>query len=125
MYPFLQRSLRIRSSQIRQFCGFLQKLESNSSVSLHHTQNVVSSGTYSYGCHQGLVFSTWVRFFSSEASFATDHSTSDGLTVQGILANNWNILEENDGDWKSHATAVAQSIHLIKRRLQVRSTFNF
>ncbi|KAK7397120.1 hypothetical protein VNO78_18287 [Psophocarpus tetragonolobus] len=45
-------------------------------------------------------------------------STSDGLTLQAILANNWSILDENDGDWKSHASAIARSIHLIKRRLQ-------
>ncbi|CAJ1869246.1 unnamed protein product [Sphenostylis stenocarpa] len=58
-----------------------------------------------------------IRFWASEAA-ATELSTSDGLTVQRILANNWTILDEHDGDWRSHATAIAQSIHLIKRRLQ-------
>ncbi|XP_014496086.1 peptide chain release factor PrfB2, chloroplastic [Vigna radiata var. radiata] len=58
-----------------------------------------------------------IRFWASEAA-ASEPSTSDGLTVQQILANNWNILDENEGDWKSHATAIAQSIDLIKRRLQ-------
>uniref|UniRef100_K7MZU3 Prokaryotic-type class I peptide chain release factors domain-containing protein n=1 Tax=Glycine max TaxID=3847 RepID=K7MZU3_SOYBN len=73
----------------------------------HNTSNLVPS-----------TGSLQIRFFASEAAAATtEPSTSDGLTVQGILANNWNILDENDGDWKSHATAIAQSIHLIKRRL--------
>lgn len=58
-----------------------------------------------------------IRFWVSDAA-ASEPSTSDGLTVQQILANNWNILDENEGDWKSHATAIAQSINLIKRRLQ-------
>ncbi|BAT86117.1 Peptide chain release factor [Vigna angularis] len=58
-----------------------------------------------------------IRFWASEAA-ASEASTSDGLTVQQILANNWNILDENEGNWKSHATAIAQSIDLIKRRLQ-------
>ncbi|KAL2345617.1 hypothetical protein Fmac_006902 [Flemingia macrophylla] len=57
------------------------------------------------------------RFWASEAA-ATEPSTSDGLTVQGILAHNWTILDESDSDWKSHAAAVARSIDLIKRRLQ-------
>ncbi|KAF7811038.1 peptide chain release factor PrfB2, chloroplastic [Senna tora] len=66
----------------------------------------------------GMVFATQIRFWGSQA--APEQSTSDGLTVDGILASNWTILDENEGDWKSHATAVAQSIHLIKRRLQWR-----
>lgn len=45
-------------------------------------------------------------------------STSDGLTVDGIIAKQWTILNENDIDWKSHAAAIAQSINVIKKRLQ-------
>ncbi|KAL0454650.1 UNVERIFIED_CONTAM: Peptide chain release factor PrfB2, chloroplastic [Sesamum latifolium] len=45
-------------------------------------------------------------------------STSDGLTVEGIIANNWVIYDENESDWKSHAAAIAQSIHLIRKRLR-------
>lgn len=50
---------------------------------------------------------------------ANEPSTSDGLTVEGIIAKDWNILNESENDWKSHAAAIAQSIHLIKKRLQV------
>lgn len=50
---------------------------------------------------------------------ATELSTSDGLTVEGIIANDWTILNESENDWKSHAAAIAQSIHLIKKRWQV------
>jgi peptide chain release factor 2 len=45
-------------------------------------------------------------------------ATCDGLTVERIIANQWPILDENEGDWKSHAAAIAQSIQVIKRRLQ-------
>ncbi|CAI9767966.1 unnamed protein product [Fraxinus pennsylvanica] len=48
---------------------------------------------------------------------AVEKSTSDGLTVEGIIVNVWNIYDENESDWKSHASAIAQSIHLIKTRL--------
>ncbi|KAL9277353.1 hypothetical protein ACSQ67_025106 [Phaseolus vulgaris] len=57
-----------------------------------------------------------IRFWVSKV--AATPSTSDGLTVQKVLASNWNILDENDDDWKSHFAAVAQSINLIKRNLR-------
>ncbi|XP_042056841.1 peptide chain release factor PrfB2, chloroplastic-like [Salvia splendens] len=60
--------------------------------------------------------SNFMRFLSSQA--AAEASTSDGLTVGGIIANNWVIYDENESDWKSHAAAIAQSIHLIKKRLR-------
>lgn len=137
MSIFLRRSLRTRSSninaQIYAFSLFLANSFDSShnhrhfSHSLSHSPRGSYCYGYGYGSHQhqgGVVFSTstWVRFLGSEAAAAaaaTQHSTSDGLTVEGILANNWNILDENESDWKSHATAIAQSIHLIKRRLQV------
>nr|XP_009804606.1 PREDICTED: peptide chain release factor 1-like, mitochondrial isoform X2 [Nicotiana sylvestris] len=61
--------------------------------------------------------STWgVRFLSSEA--VVEPTTTDGLTVEGIIAKNWNIIDESENDWKSHASSIAQSIHLIKKRLK-------
>ncbi|KAJ0979861.1 hypothetical protein J5N97_015335 [Dioscorea zingiberensis] len=64
-------------------------------------------------------FPPWFRWFSSsEASEISEATTSDGLTVDGIVAKGWAILDENEGDWKSHAAAIAQSIQLIKKRLQ-------
>lgn len=56
------------------------------------------------------------RKYGTEA--AVDASTSDGLTVDGIVAGRWAILEEGENDWKSHAAAIAQSIQVIKKRLQ-------
>lgn len=41
------------------------------------------------------------------------------MTVDAIAAKGWAILDEGEGDWKSHAAAIAQSIQLIKKRLQV------
>lgn len=58
-----------------------------------------------------------LRLWSSQA--APEASSSDGLTVEGIVANNWVIYDEDESDWKSHASAIAQSIHLIKKRLRV------
>ncbi|XP_068473949.1 peptide chain release factor PrfB2, chloroplastic isoform X2 [Phaseolus vulgaris] len=129
MTCLLRKSLRTKA-----LSPFLHKLVGNSSES-HHTL----ASTCWFWCHQSShslpqktnpCFSSnsipssrfsnallQIRFWVSEAA-ATEPSTSDGLTVQKILANNWNILDENDGDWKSHAAAVAQSINLIKRRLQ-------
>ncbi|XP_031499032.1 peptide chain release factor PrfB2, chloroplastic [Nymphaea colorata] len=47
-----------------------------------------------------------------------EHRTSDGLTVDDIVARGWPILDENESDWRSHAAAIAQSIQLMKKRLQ-------
>ena len=77
------------------------------------------------GFHQVSGNRRWVRQFGSPAA-AAEASTSDGLTVEGIIAGRWPILDESESDWKSHAAAIAQSIHLIKKRLQVyylKSTF--
>ncbi|XP_051130160.1 peptide chain release factor PrfB2, chloroplastic [Andrographis paniculata] len=63
-----------------------------------------------------LLGSNFSRCLSSQA--AAEASTSDGLTVQGIIVNNWVIYDENESDWKSHASAIAQSIYLIKKRLR-------
>ncbi|KAJ0013473.1 hypothetical protein Pint_19615 [Pistacia integerrima] len=56
------------------------------------------------------------RLFATQA--AIEPSTSDGLTVEAIVANQWIILDESESDWKSHAAAIAQSIKVIKKRLQ-------
>eukprot|EP01018_Ginkgo_biloba_P008750 Gb_09148 [translate_table: standard] len=44
--------------------------------------------------------------------------SAGGLTAEDIVARGWQILEESESDWRSHAAVVAQSILLIKRRLQ-------
>ncbi|KAL7237657.1 hypothetical protein ACSBR2_003876 [Camellia fascicularis] len=76
----------------------------------------VGNSKLSSGSDLGLLNSIHFRLFSSQV--AVEPSTSDGLTVEGIIANQWPILEESESDWKSHASAIAQSIHLIKKRLQ-------
>lgn len=80
--------------------------------------NLPKSAKFLAGYNRRSLISCGVRLFSSQAAAATQTSTSDGLTVEGILANNWTILDESENDWKSHASAIAQSIHLIKKRLQ-------
>ncbi|XP_010414980.1 PREDICTED: peptide chain release factor PrfB2, chloroplastic [Camelina sativa] len=61
-------------------------------------------------------FVSTTRSLSSEAVAVA--STCDGLTVERIIAYQWPILDESESDWKSHAAAIAQSIQVIKRRLQ-------
>ncbi|KAL9450326.1 hypothetical protein AB3S75_012128 [Citrus x aurantiifolia] len=68
------------------------------------------------GSTEVLLFPRGCRWFSTQA--AVEPSTSDGLTVDGIVASQWTILDESEGDWKSHAAAIAQSIQVIKKRLQ-------
>lgn len=68
------------------------------------------------GFHGDLARCSLVRLFGTQA--AQEPSTSDGLTVDRILNSEWPILTEDESDWKSHAAAIAQSIHLIKKRLQ-------
>ncbi|KAK9292323.1 hypothetical protein L1049_020289 [Liquidambar formosana] len=80
------------------------------------SSNLLETVKVPFGSHEGIVPSRWFRFFGSQA--AIEPSTSDGLTVEGILANQWTIHDESESDWKSHAAAIAQSIHLIKKRLQ-------
>lgn len=77
----------------------------------------VKTSNFPSGSPSGLVNSFCFRSFGSRA--AVEPSTSDGLTVEGIVSNQWTILDESESDWKSHASAIAQSIHVIKRRLQV------
>ncbi|KAF6134070.1 hypothetical protein GIB67_005080 [Kingdonia uniflora] len=57
-----------------------------------------------------------IRCFSSQAIM--EHKTCDGLTIENIVSYQWPILDESEGDWKSHAAAISQSIQLIKKRLQ-------
>ncbi|KAK7284425.1 hypothetical protein RJT34_19171 [Clitoria ternatea] len=122
MSCFLRKSLRLKG-----FSLFHHILASSTWFSCRHFSHshslpynntsprfLVPSGSYSNG-----YWSQHNRFWTSETA-ATEPSTSDGLTLQGILSYNWAVLDENDSDWKSHASAIAQSIHLIKRRLQWR-----
>ncbi|GLU03090.1 hypothetical protein SLE2022_203080 [Rubroshorea leprosula] len=92
-------------------------LASHSGVLRRNTAGFVSSllvrANDPSKCKKDLVFS---RQFGTEA--ATESSTSDGLTVEGIVNSRWTILDESESDWKSHAAAIAQSIRVIKKRLQ-------
>nr|CAD1840074.1 unnamed protein product [Ananas comosus var. bracteatus] len=62
-----------------------------------------------------------LRSFSSPATtaaIAEPPRTCDGLTVDAIVGKGWTILDEGESDWRSHATAIAQSVQVIKKRLQ-------
>ncbi|KAL6139156.1 hypothetical protein ACLB2K_064433 [Fragaria x ananassa] len=92
--------------------SFSPKTSRTLSRSLQNLKNSIGSGE-SFGLPStcGLV-----RFYGTQA--AQEPSTSDGLTVDRILNSEWSIHTEDESDWKSHAAAIAQSIHLIKKRLQ-------
>lgn len=92
----------------------LRVFASRSAFSAQKDNSLFSSYYENWGLPYG---SNFVRFWSSEA--AIEASTSDGLTVDAIIANNWVIYDEDESDWKSHASAIAQSIHLVKKRLRV------
>lgn len=69
-----------------------------------------------------------LRSFSSPATtaaaaIAKPPRTCDGLTVDAIVGKGWTILDEGESDWRSHAAAIAQSVQVIKKRLQVRGSF--
>ncbi|KAK1364203.1 PCRF domain-containing protein [Heracleum sosnowskyi] len=93
-----------------------------------HLKNTIQAYGHHSKCNGSILFSlnplkissfcVSERFFGSEAAAATELSSSDGLTVEGIIGNQWPIVEESVSDWKSHASSIAQSIHLIKKRLK-------
>lgn len=91
---------------------------SGSSISRRNFSAVCPNSLPSINCQfrQSPVIFTPFRYFGTEA--VVQPSTADGLTVEAILASNWTILDESESDWKSHAAAIAQSIHLIKKRLK-------
>ncbi|KAK9147033.1 hypothetical protein Sjap_006936 [Stephania japonica] len=76
----------------------------------------------SNGYDRFVANSICTRCFSSQGTAVVEQQpkSCDGLTVDSIVSSGWAILEEGEGDWKSHAAGIAQSIQLIKRRLQWR-----
>lgn len=57
--------------------------------------------------------------FQGPRRLSSQPMTADGLTVDTIASKGWPILDESESDWRSHAAAIAQSVQLIKKRLQV------
>lgn len=130
----LRRSFKISSSIISRYQSistlFLSQSQSDSvpqftnfSTLNNKPQNDASGFEFPSGFSSRWNFSSGFSsrfnnnrlvFFSTQAA-----STSDGLTVDDIVDNQWTILDESECDWKSHASAIAQSIGLIKKRLQV------
>ncbi|PRQ42376.1 putative peptide chain release factor 1, peptide chain release factor 2 [Rosa chinensis] len=110
--------------------SFSPKTSKTLSGSLQNIKNLIASGE-SFGLssnlgvpvvkslcgfHGGIATCSLVRFYGAQA--AQEPSTADGLTVDRILNSEWSIMAEDESDWKSHAAAIAQSVHLIKKRLQ-------
>ncbi|XP_011627360.1 peptide chain release factor PrfB2, chloroplastic [Amborella trichopoda] len=58
----------------------------------------------------------WRHGYSSQLGIK--EKTSDELSVDKIVARCWPILDETEGVWTSHAASIAQSIQLVKKRLQ-------
>lgn len=96
--------------------GFSLLKKTDNGLSVNSLQRLeISSGF----CWDGVFSASYRRLFGSKSQAAAEPSTSDGLTVEDIVAANWTILDEHESDWKSHASAIAQSIHLIKKRLKL------
>lgn len=105
----------ISTSQLRQLWNLSSK---DSIFSSGHPSKLPKTQKFVHGYDQKWPISSGVQFFGSQAAASTEPSTSDGLTVEGIISNRWIILDDSENDWKSHASAIAQSIHLIKKRLR-------
>lgn len=134
-YLILKRSFRrlISSSSSIHFQNPSFKSQCHHFCSSHLKNTIQASGYHSFWkrCRGSVLFSANYlkissfgpseRFFGSGA--AVELSSSDGLTVEGIIAKQWPIVEESVSDWKSHASSIAQSIHLIKKRLKVIVSF--
>ncbi|KAJ3683053.1 hypothetical protein LUZ60_013280 [Juncus effusus] len=113
----------------------LKRSSSTSTISrfffLHHNSSLTSASarsplSYFFSSSKRSVPSDYYaarRWYCSSQSVAApaeieELATSDGLTVDGIVGKGWNIAEESESDWRSHAAAIAQSIQLIKKRSQ-------
>lgn len=127
MVSFLSKasSLLLRSCQnpkpnrnLRCLLSILSSPTPSSSVASSHARRWIP--------RQGAAFreiSRWREFCSREfCSSAAEESQAknlDGMTVDDIVAKEWTVLEEDASDWKSHAAAIALSIQLVKKRMQV------
>ncbi|CAN6467906.1 unnamed protein product [Victoria cruziana] len=132
--PLFRLSLLHRSRQT----SHLSLPHSRNSRSFHVFQSNSSGGRFDFSCsdermengcwelRKGRGFPPWPspfgngrfakREYGSQAE--PEQRTSDGLTVDDIIARGWPILDEDESDWRSHAAAIAQSIQLMKKRLQ-------
>ncbi|CAN1219545.1 Peptide chain release factor PrfB2, chloroplastic [Linum perenne] len=115
----LRRSRRVLATVLNNSSSILKNHEVLVSgfPSILHKASILSSGLSREILSQRRVLRCLGSHAAAEAA-AKVVSTSDGLTVDGIVASNWPILDESENDWKSHAAAIAQSIQVIKRRLQ-------
>ncbi|XP_078160275.1 peptide chain release factor 2 isoform X2 [Carex rostrata] len=68
--------------------------------------------------YRGSSEQRWYCSSPSSVAQVEEPTTSDGLTLEGIASKGWTILDEGESDWRSHAAAIAQSVQLIKKRLQ-------
>lgn len=105
LYSLVQQQYQSFPTPVRKCSILASDLSANSLQRLE-----ISSGFFAANNRQ---------LFGSQSQASAEPSTSDGLTVEDIVAANWTILDEDESDWKSHASAIAQSIHLIKKRLKV------
>ncbi|RRT82770.1 hypothetical protein B296_00005011 [Ensete ventricosum] len=101
------------SPKIPILCSSTSSLASSSQTLARAFKNVVGGGI------SGFPRVCVPRWLSSQSAAVPDLKTADGLTVDAIAAKNWPILGESESDWRSHAAAIAQSIQLIKKRMQV------
>ncbi|GJX17086.1 peptide chain release factor PrfB2, chloroplastic [Tanacetum coccineum] len=103
-------------SRYQSLCTIFQSssnsIKSQNCSSGYESFSNISNG-YVSNLDKKVFWSCGSRMFSSQVAV-----TCDGLTVDGIVANDWVILDESESDWKSHASAIAQSICLIKKRLK-------
>eukprot|EP00250_Pteridium_aquilinum_P017085 c23445_g1_i1 orf=1428-2267(-) len=65
----------------------------------------------------------WRQLYST-SSLSEDSSTWEGANeADDIAARGWQINEESESDWRSHAAAIARSLQLIKGRMRWKEMF--
>lgn len=64
------------------------------------------------------VHSAWKEFSTPAVSEDPNLEACEGLKAEDIVARGWQITDESESDWRSHAAAIARSLQLIKGRMR-------
>lgn len=84
----------------------------------HRYQIGVQTNNLELMCREKVEPAVTFRHSYSSSPADCREGKHDRLTAEDIVARGWAILDESESDWRSHAAVVAQSIQLMKVRLQ-------
>lgn len=118
-----------KSRSFYQFRDFIRSLACPGSPALPGKQPVKFCGSRAYrlagviGSSHGHCWNNWAderRQWFSTPAFSEDSlfEADEGLKAEDIIGRGWQITEDSESDWRSHAAAVARSLQLIKGRMR-------